>query len=94
MFFSLYLSNEKMIRRFNMKIFLVVFLTLNFTMACDLKRFISELKSNNKNYLIHKENRTGIDDLKNRQQRVDDKYQKAQQDIKSLEENIKLRGGF
>jgi len=77
-----------------MKIALAFFLTINIAMACDLKRFISELKSNNKNYIIHKENRAGIDDLKNRQQRVDAKYQKAQQDIKSLEKDIELRGGL
>jgi len=75
-----------------MKIFLVAFLTLNFSMACDLKNFISELKSNNKNYIIHKENRAGIRDLEVRQQRVNDKYDEAKQKLDNLEQSIKFRG--
>jgi len=78
-----------------MKMSLVILLSLNFTIACDLKSFIIELKSNNKNYIIHKENKVGLQDLKNRQQRVDKKYQQAQKELNALEENINLKqGGF
>ncbi|CAA6804368.1 MAG: Unknown protein [uncultured Sulfurovum sp.] len=74
-----------------MKISLAVLMSLNFLMACDLKNFISELKDNNKPYIIHKENRAGIEDLKARQKRIDHKYSETYRELHSLEQHVNIK---